>query len=258
MQFAGQKPSPDQALTLLPLIEGVEVKNFAAPYGDTGKPLNIDLFNLNWGQFVGPIPSRARLTTKMIVPVDARDPRLKALVDAGLDKAAIDLDVGAAWTETSGIFVLEPVTLDVGGYFKASARVSLVNVPKGVFSVDPTKAMAAAAQLEAGAVELTLHDAGSLDSGFAQFARIQNFDREAARQSLVDQLRTNGEKAAAANPEAAAAVEAVARFVETSGQTLTIKLTPRGKVPVLQLIQAMQTDPLAASTQFKIEASTGL
>ena len=60
-----QQPSPDQALALLPLIEGVELKGLMAPFKNTGKPVNIDTFDLNWGQFVGPIPSKARLTAKM-------------------------------------------------------------------------------------------------------------------------------------------------------------------------------------------------
>ena len=65
-------------------------------------------------------------------------------------------------------------------------------------------------------------------------------------------------QAVAANPEAAAAVEAVVRFIETPGQTLIIKLTPLGKVPGLQLIQLFKTDPLVALAQFRVEASTGL
>ena len=92
----------------------------------------------------------------------------------------------------------------------------------------------------------------------AQYARSQNVGRQAARRAIVDNIRASGEKAAAANPDAAAAVEALARFVETPGQTLTIKLTPLGKVPALQLIELLQTDPLVSLAQFRIEASTGL
>jgi hypothetical protein len=51
---------------------------------------------------------------------------------------------------------------------------------------------------------------------------------------------------------------AVVSFVETPGQTLIIKLTPRAKVPAIQLVQMLKTDPLMALAQFRIEASTGL
>ena len=254
----GQQPSPDKALALIPLIEGVELKGLMAPFKDTGKPVNIDTFNLDWGQFVGPIPSKTRLTMKMSAPLDAGDPGQKVLVAGGLDRAAVDIDLGAAWTETSGAFVLEPVALEVGGLLKASARVSLANVPKAVFSADPAKALAAAAQLEAGAIELTVRDTGGVDLAFAQYARTLAVSRDAARRSFVDEMRASGEKAAAANPDTVAAVQALARFLESPGQTLIIKLTPRAKVPALQLIQLLKTDPLIALAQFRIEASTGL
>ncbi len=71
-------------------------------------------------------------------------------------------------------------------------------------------------------------------------------------------MKASGEKAAAGNPDTLAAVQALARFLESPGQTLIIKLTPRAKVPALQLIQLLKTDPLIALAQFRIEASTGL
>ena len=69
-----QKPSPDQALGMLALLEGAELKGLVAPYESAGKPVSIETINLNWGQFVGPIPSRARLTAKLARPVDPADP----------------------------------------------------------------------------------------------------------------------------------------------------------------------------------------
>jgi hypothetical protein len=37
---------------------------------------------------------------------------------------------------------------------------------------------------------------------------------------------------------------------------VTVKLTPRGKVRALPLIQAMHTDPAGTLAQFQIEVST--
>ena len=253
-----QKPSPDQAARMLALLEGAELKGGVAPYKDTGKSVNIELLSLDWGQFVGPIPSRVRLTAKVSGPLDANDPGQKMLVAAGLDRAAINLDFGAAWTEASGAFVLEPVTLELGSLVKASARVALANVPREIFSLNPQQAAGIATQVEAGTLELTLRDIGAVDLAIAQYARAQNLSREDARQTIVDNIRAAGENAITANPDAEAAVEATARFVETSGQTLVIKLTPLGKVPAMQLVQALQIDPLSALAQFRIEASTGL
>ena len=252
-----QKPSPDQALRLFLLLEGAEMKGLVVPFKDSGRLVNIETFNLNWGQFVGSIPSRAHLTAKMTAPIDATNPALKPLVAAGLDMAAIDIDLGAAWTEASRAFVLNPVTLEVGGLLKASARVSLTNVPRAIFLPNPVQA-AMAGQIEAGTVELALRDIGGVDVAVAQYARAQNVSRDAARRAIIESIKASGESIAAASSDAADAVGAVVRFVETPGQTLIIKLTPLGKVPGLQLLQLLRTDPVTALAQFRIEASTGL
>ncbi len=71
-------------------------------------------------------------------------------------------------------------------------------------------------------------------------------------------IRAQGEKIAASNLDAKAAAGALADFVATSGQTLNIKLTPLGKLPVLQLLDVLNNEPIIALAQFRIEASTGL
>src|SRR5439155_5059579 len=157
-----QHPSPDKALALIPLIEGVELKGLVAPFKNTGKPVNIENFSLDWGQFVGPIPTKVRLITKMTTPFDTADPSLKPLIAAGLDMAVIDNDLGAAWTEATKTFALEPVSLDLGGLLKANARLSLSNVPRGVFTLNPVQAAAMAEQIEVGPLELVLRDMGAV------------------------------------------------------------------------------------------------
>jgi len=252
-----QKPSPDQALGLLALLEGAEVKGLVAPYKDTNKPINIDTFNLNWGQFVGPIPSRARLTAKLTTPVDVTDAALKPLLAAGMDTVAIDLDLGAAWTEASRTFVLDPMMVELGGLLKASARVSLANVPRGVFSLNPQQATAMAAQIEAGTMELALRDTGGVDLAVAQYAGTQNVSRDTARRTIIENIKASNATTTTPNSDAAAIVEALTDFIATPRGTLTLKLMPRGKVPAMQLIQALRTDPLVALAQFRAEASTG-
>ena len=260
-QAVDPEAAPYTPLTLAPgqagTINVVFTPN-AAPGTVVSGWVAIDTFNLDWGQFIGPIPSKLRLALKMSAPLDARDPGQNVLVAAGIDKAAIDLDFGAAWTEASGIYALEPVTLDLGGIAKATARVSLTNVPRGVFTPNAIQAVAMAGQIDAGAIELTLRDTGGIDLLVAQTARTQNLSRDAARHTLVDGILSSSEQAATAGPDAVAAVDAIAHFVESPGQTLTLKLTPKGHVPVMQLIQLLKTDPMAALAQFRIEASTGL
>ncbi|MEK9280112.1 MULTISPECIES: hypothetical protein [unclassified Bradyrhizobium] len=254
----GQAPSPDQMLALFWVLEGAEIKGVVSPYKNARQLVTIDTISLNWGHLIGSIPSKANLVVKMVAPTDPANPRQMPLTMAGIDKLAIDLDVGAAWTETSSSFALAPATIDLGNLAKAQARVALGNVPRSVFTSDLTQAIAQAGEIEAGTVEFSLHDNGIVDLAVAQFARTQNVGRDAARQAIIDGIKAQRGQVAAANPDAGAAVDAIASFVQTPGQTLALKLTPLGKVPVLQLIELLKTEPIVALAQFRIEASTGM
>jgi hypothetical protein len=251
-----QKPPPEQLAGLLLLLEGIEVKDVVAPYTGTIRQANIDTFSLNWGQFVGPIPSKAHLTAKVSGPVDATDPKQAVLVAAGIDTLAFNIDLDAAWTEASRTFALDLGTAELGGLLKASARVALANVPREVFSVNPLQAATVAAQIEAGTMEIMLRDVGGVDLAVAQYARIQNVRLDEARRAIVDNIKTTS-ATVVTSPDAAPIVDALARFIENPKGTLTLKLTPRAKAPAMQLIQALKIDPSIALAQFKIEASTG-
>ncbi len=183
-------------LGLFRVLEGAEVKGVVSPYKNTRQLFTIDTISLNWGQLVGPIPSRANLVVKMVTPTDPANPALQPLIMAGVDKLAIDLDLGAAWTESSGAFALAPATIDLGNLAKAQARLALANVPRGLFTTDPVQAMGQAAQVETGAFELSLRDSGVVDLVVAQFARMQNVSRDTARSAIVEMIRAQGEKIA--------------------------------------------------------------
>lgn len=254
----GQPPSPDQMLGLFRVLEGAEIKGVVSPFKNTRQLVTIDTISLNWGQLVGSIPSKANLVVKMVTPTDPASPAQQPLIMAGVDKLGIDLDLGATWTESSGAFALTPATIDLANLAKAQVRLALGNVPRGVFSLDAAQVMGQAGQIETGAIELSLRDSGVVDLVVAQFSRMQNVSRDAARSAIVEMIRAQGERIAASNLDARVAVDALAGFVATSGQTLSIKLSPRAKAPLMQLMQLLQTDPQSALAQFRIEASTGL
>ena len=109
------------------------------------------------------------------------------------------------------------MTLELGSLLKATARLSLANVPRGVFSLNPVQASSMAAQIEAGTLELTLRDLGGVDLAIAQYARAQNVSRDAARRAIIDNIRANGEQIAGSNPDAVAVVEALIRFDREPG-----------------------------------------
>jgi hypothetical protein len=206
---------------------------------------------------IGSIPSKVHAVAKMVMPTDPSDPKQITLMLSGIDKLAIDLDLGAAWTEQSNSFVLTPATLDIG-IAKVQLRIALSNVPREVFSTDPAQLMGQAARIEAVALEFSVRDNGFVDSAVTQNARGRNVSRDAARQTLVDSVKAYRADIAAANPDAGTAVDAVASFIETPGQTLVVKVTPRAKVPLMQLMQLFNADPEGTLAQFNIDASTGL
>jgi hypothetical protein len=274
-QFAdGGKPAPDQFLGLLRLLEGTEISQLVAPYRsivprigggssrvrpdkNANSRVSIDTLNLAWGQFVGPIPTRARVTVKMSGPVDASDPEpFNLLADSGLANASVDFDLGAAWNESGRSFALEPAALDIGNVLTATARLSLANVQRGTFSLNPLQAAIMAAQIEAGPIELGVRDTGAIDLAITQQARRQNISREEARRALTDKIGDAAMQVASANPDAMAIGGAVIRFIENPRGTLTIKLTPKGKVAMMEIVQAMKDSPVAALARFQVEAAT--
>lgn len=251
-------PQPGAPLAMLKLVEGLELKALEAPFKNNKKPVRIENVALSWGQFVGPIPTKAQITAKMAGPVDPSNPALLPLLAAGVDTLALDADLGANWTESSGTFALSPVKIELANLLGASATLSLSHVPREVFTPDPQAAAAVAAQIETGALELTLRDRGAIDILVSQYARTHSMTREDARQALVASVKDNGQQFVDGNADAAAAIEAINHFIETPGQTLTLKLTPRAKAPAMQLVQLISIDPALVLAQFKIEASTGL
>jgi hypothetical protein len=102
-----------------------------------------------------------------------------------------------------------------------------------------------------------VRDLGGVDLAVGQYARTQNVSLDAARAEIAEKIRSSVDPATATNPDAMAIVEAVARSVENPGGTLTLKLTPHGKVPAMPLIQALESDPQAALAQFQVEVATG-
>ncbi len=255
-QFANpaQRPAPDQALAAIALLEGAEVKGVVAPYKNTDKQVNVDTLSLDWGQFVGPIPSQAHLVAKLTTPLEAADAPL--LVAAGMNTAAIDFDLGAAWTEASHTFVLTPLSLELGNLLKATARVSLGNVPRGVFSINPVQAANMAAQIEAGTIELTLRDLGGVDLAVAQYARTQNVSRDDARRAIIDSIKASTAEAATTNPDVAALADALTHFIETPEGNADPQAHAARQGPGDAGDPGAETDPMTALAQFQVEAST--
>lgn len=248
--------SPDKYLGLLSLLGGVEVKDAVAPYKAVAAPVKVEHLSFDWGQFVGSMPSKVRLTAKFSAPVDAGNPGQQFLVAAGIENVAMNADLGASWTEASRTLVLEPALVELGGVMALSTRVSAGNVPREAFSADAAALGQIATQIEAGTIEIELRDLGGIDLALSQAGIAQQISSDAARRSVVDNIKAVGAAMARAYPDGVALSKTLVSFIENPRGTLKIKLTPVGKVPAMRLIESLKADPFAALARFKVEAST--
>lgn len=253
----GEKPGPEAIASLMSAIEGIEIKGLVAPYQKTRQTVNIELASLDWGQFVGPIPTKARAIVRMSGPVDLLDKEpFSLLAAAGFTTASINFDLGTNWTEATKVFDLAPAMAEVGRVGALAAKLSLGNVPKEAYAVDPNMVMMAAQQIEAGPLEIVLRDNGGLELALAKMAKDMGTTPALAQQMLIAQANEMGTAFAALDPQLKAVVDAVKSFLGTPKSTFTLKVTPKAKVAVMELMMAAQTDPASALSKLRIEAAT--
>ncbi|MCL2714446.1 MAG: hypothetical protein FWD68_07685 [Alphaproteobacteria bacterium] len=248
------KPSADQMLGFLQGLTGFEFRGITMPYKKTGKIVTLGAFGANWGQYVGTIPTRLDLTIKGNVPADPSDPMQVPFIAAGVSQISFDSTLNMAWNENTKSF---NVTLDnlTDRISATKAHVTLGNVSRAVFSTDIEQAMTEARQIETGTIEFDLRDTGLIDLIAAMLQQNGgDVSKEDARQQVVEAVKTIG--ATATTPDAAAVTDALVHMVQTPGQTFALKLTPRGKVPALGLVDLVKTDPVSALNMFQVEAST--
>ena len=184
---------------------------------------------------------------------------MKPLIAAGLDTLSIDGDLGAAWTEAARTFAAR--AREVRNRRPAESICARRRSPtcRGrYFRLNPLQAVATAAQIEAGTIELTLRDLGGVDIAVAQYARTQNVSRDAARQSVIDRHQRHAATDGRQQSRCGGGRGGAGALYRNPGTNADVKLTPRAKVPAMQLFQLLKTDPLIALAQFRIEASTGL
>lgn len=253
----GPPPTPDKLAALARLIEGVELRGFVSP-DLNGKAVNVEAAEISWGAFVGPLPSKLHASLKISGPLNDKDPDpFKMLFAAGITRAAVSLDLGLGWDESAGTLALTPGAVELSRVGALSAKASLNNVARDMFSADPLDLMVSAAMVEAGPVEIVLRDTGGVDLAIAQFARQQKLTPAAAREAILANIHQGAVGMAVLNPDFTAVADALARFVETPKGTLTIRVTPKGSVPLQQILDAAKTNPMEASSLFRVEATTG-
>ena len=235
--------------------------NLVAPYKNTGQPVSIDTLNL----VVGPVrrtdPDARAHHAENVRPGGPAPIRTRSrlLAAAGMTSATINFDLGAAWTE--GTKRLRARADDARNRQRAhrGARASLGNVPREMFSINPLQAAIMAAQIEAGPLEIALRDTGGVDLAVAQYARTQNVSREAARSARSSQnIRENGDEdggGQSGRDGDRGRGRALHRDCRAARSPSSSRRAARS--PVMQLIETLKANPMAALARFQVDAGNG-
>src|SRR5262249_62176143 len=56
------QPNPDQVMSLLRALEGIEIEGLIVPYQNSGRPVEIETAKISWGEFVGAVTSQVLAT----------------------------------------------------------------------------------------------------------------------------------------------------------------------------------------------------
>jgi hypothetical protein len=255
----GLPPSFDRLAGGLPpnLLEGFEVKGFVVPDPKTGRKMLLDA-RITSGQVIGSVPTEARGSFKITIPISLpAPPPIDMLAIAGFSTLVAEADVGVRWIEATETLTVDPMTLEVGGVMALSVKTSLGKVSRDLLSPDPMKVMQAAIMADIGPIEVTLRDLGLVDLLAAEAARLKGQAPEAGRTLLLEGLTSDALQQLQRNPGAKGFYDAVSQFLQGKGETLTVRLTPRGRVGTLALLEAFRLAPdNALLAAFTVEASS--
>jgi hypothetical protein len=255
-------PTPEEIGALASILQGVEMDDVVVPDARPGRPpgtmIHLLSLQLSWGQFVGTLPTTAHYVAKAEMPIgNETGDAFNALRAAGFNSLMLGFDVGSTWTEQTRTFALSPGAFQVDNLFSASLALSIGNFSPDLLINDPAKMAPAVAALEAGPIELSFRDSGLLDLVTAQVAKSQGISVSAARSKAIDDMNQAVRAQPQQSPELNRLVDALARFLGASGQTLKVRLTPKGQVNIMQTLQSTKTNPVAALARFNVEASVG-
>jgi len=250
------QPNPDQVMSLLRALEGIEIEGLIVPYQNSGRPVEIETAKISWGEFVGAFPTQVRATLHISGPITSREGEpFNQLSAAGLTTATADFDAGARWSEASRLAVLSPLSAKLANVGSIEVKATLGNVPASAFTLDTATFMAAAAAVEAGPIEIVVRDLGGLDLRVAEVARKQNLSPDAARRMVVETATQSLAALVPSSPDLSGLADAVTHFIEAPGGKLSISITPKGRVPLLPLLATAQGDPATILALFRIQPS---
>ncbi|MEW6123747.1 MAG: hypothetical protein AB1698_14130 [Pseudomonadota bacterium] len=245
-------PTLDSALALFRALEGVELSGLRASVTDADTPVAIGALRMEWGQFIGLVPTRIALSGSGITgPINEADGApFSYLAAAGAREATLGFDTVLAFDPAARTLRLSPGATRIEHALAVDIDITLTQVRPEAFE-DPIAALAAAQQIAVGPAKLVLTNLGIAEMVLKERAAGEATTPEALRAELVAQIRAHARELTPLYPEAATLGETLAAFVEKPG-TLTLTLTPLGDVKAMDLIAA---DPLSLVRNFKVTAA---
>jgi hypothetical protein len=219
-------PSPEKAFAMLSALEGIEVSDISMPDPRTGQTVQIDHLKASWGQFVNDLPSKIVLSFKGATPLNPNDPSTAALRSLGFQSLSFSSDMTTDWDAATrvgtGAFAADVMQL---GAF--SANVKLGNIPRSAFSVRPGQFQTILPDLEIGALQLKLRDNGLVKIARGALGGDAQADPLATiKQALVDPSKPGG--------NLSLILDGASKFLMNPGQTLSVSLKAKGRIPVSQ------------------------
>jgi len=261
LSAANRQPAPDEIAELFAALEAIEMDEVVIPdqrLRASNGVIHVVAAQLSWGQFVGIMPTTARYAVKAEMPLaDELGDLAQSLRAAGRKSLLVGFDMTTTWTERTRTLLLSPATFELDTLFSVGLKLSIDNFSPDLMTNDRFKTPLAIASLEIGAVELSLYDSGGLDLVAADAAKKMAISTSAARTKLASDMKLNARMQPQQSPEFERLVDGFGRFLAGEGSTLTIKLTPKGRVNVMQTLELAKLDPISVLSQFTVEALVG-
>ncbi|MGY6707849.1 MAG: hypothetical protein ACXIVF_05925 [Rhizobiaceae bacterium] len=253
LEEAQETGDVDTIMRAIPTLGGVLVSDLVIDIPFVAE-LALARANFTMADHIGPIPTRLatliedlRMPTWMIEEDETRE-TMEAL---GYDEIAASHELSLAWEEASETIALaSSATLEEGGTLDLSATFG--GIPRGALE-NPMSLMFVAFGITLNEALVAFHDNSLTDRVLTMFADQQGTDVQTMRAQAVGILPFVA--AALQRPDFLTMVTAAAgTFLESPG-SLRIDMRPDQPVPMMQLMEASESDPGQLIDLLNVEVS---
>jgi hypothetical protein len=259
MERGGVPATRAERLEPLQFLDSIEIGGLESPIGlSPDDVVKVDTFQLSWGDFIGPLPSKTAATIRMSGPIDQLSEKelFSLLAENGATRANLAFDGGMNWNEADKTITAAPLFVEVDNAFSASAKVTLTGVDKAsFFSADQAEALKGALASNVGSINVTLTDAGIYAMKLKQVAEDQGATPEAVQQMTAGIAQIFAQQLTSDRPELEGAAKAIVDFLSAPKGRLVLKITPKTSLPLITVVQAANNDPMSLLDEVNIEAT---